>query len=58
VAKLSRWLGNRLALDGGAGRADRAVESTALVNGVRLHSVLEGDGPLVVLLHAWPKIWC
>jgi hypothetical protein len=34
------------------------VESTALVNGVRLHSVLEGDGPLVVLLHAWPKIWC
>jgi haloacetate dehalogenase len=31
--------------------------ATALVNGVRLHYLLEGDGPLVVLLHGWPQTW-
>ena len=31
----------------GAGRDNPAVESTAQVNGVRLHYVVEGDGPLV-----------
>ena len=33
------------------------MESTAQVNGVRLHYVVEGDGPLVVLLHGWPQTW-
>lgn len=26
-------------------------------NGVRLHTVVEGDGPLVVLLHGFPQCW-
>ena len=29
----------------------------AIVNGVRLHYVEEGDGPLVVLLHGFPEFW-
>jgi hypothetical protein len=29
------------------------MRDTALVNGVRLHYALEGDGPLVVLLVLW-----
>lgn len=28
---------------------------SALVNGVRLHYRIAGDGPLVVLLHGWPQ---
>ncbi len=31
--------------------------ATADVNGVRLHFVSEGEGPLVVLLHGWPQTW-
>ena len=27
------------------------------VNGVRLHCVIAGDGPLVVLLHGFPEFW-
>src|SRR5689334_3234348 len=26
-------------------------------NGVRLRAVVEGEGPLVVLLHGWPESW-
>jgi haloacetate dehalogenase len=44
-------------LDEGAARDNPVVESTAQVNGVRLHYVVEGDGPLVVLLHGWPQTW-
>ena len=29
----------------------------AVVNGVRLHYVAQGDGPLVVLLHGFPEFW-
>ncbi len=29
----------------------------AFVNGVKLHYVRAGDGPLVVLLHGWPQTW-
>ncbi|MCH8025455.1 MAG: alpha/beta hydrolase [Chloroflexi bacterium] len=29
----------------------------AVVNGVRLHYVEQGDGPLVVLLHGFPEFW-
>jgi epoxide hydrolase 4 len=32
-------------------------EGEALVNGVRLHYVEAGDGPLVVLLHGFPEFW-
>ena len=29
----------------------------AVVNGVRLHYVEAGQGPLVVLLHGFPEFW-
>jgi pimeloyl-ACP methyl ester carboxylesterase len=29
----------------------------AKVNGIRLHYVIQGSGPLVVLLHGWPQNW-
>lgn len=29
----------------------------AQVNGVRLHYVRQGSGPLVLLLHGWPQTW-
>jgi hypothetical protein len=35
----------------GRDRDNRGVTATAQVNGVRLHYALEGEGPLVVLLH-------
>jgi haloacetate dehalogenase len=30
---------------------------TARVNGIRMHYVVAGAGPLVVLLHGWPQTW-
>ena len=33
------------------------MRATAAVNGVRLHYLVEGEGPLVVLLHGWPQPW-
>lgn len=27
------------------------------VNGIRMHFVREGEGPLVILLHGWPETW-
>jgi len=40
----------------GIGRASMApVERDLEVNGVRLHCVVEGDGPLVLLLHGFPE---
>jgi pimeloyl-ACP methyl ester carboxylesterase len=30
---------------------------TARVNGIRLHYVIAGQGPPVVLLHGWPQTW-
>ena len=30
---------------------------TIKTNGVELRTVVEGDGPLVVLLHGWPQCW-
>ena len=29
----------------------------AIVDGVRLHYVEAGEGPLVVLLHGFPEFW-
>ena len=26
-------------------------------NGVTLETVVEGEGPLVILLHGWPQCW-
>ena len=26
-------------------------------SGIRLHTVVEGNGPLVILLHGWPQCW-
>lgn len=28
------------------------------VNGIRLRTVVEGQGPLVILVHGWPQCWC
>jgi epoxide hydrolase 4 len=41
----------------GTGAPEHWVHQTALVNGVRLHYVEAGDGPLVVLLHGFPEFW-
>ena len=30
---------------------------TVSANGIRIHYVAEGDGPLVVLCHGWPESW-
>ena len=30
---------------------------TIATNGVHLRTVVEGDGPLVILLHGWPQCW-
>src|SRR4051812_5284228 len=29
----------------------------ATVNGIRMHYVVQGSGPLVVLLHGFPEFW-
>lgn len=26
-------------------------------NGIRMHYVEQGEGPLVLLLHGWPECW-
>jgi len=30
---------------------------TASVNGIKMHYVIGGQGPPVVLLHGWPETW-
>lgn len=35
---------------------DRNIEMIE-TNGIRLETVVEGEGPLVVLLHGWPQTW-
>ena len=27
------------------------------VNGISLRAAVEGDGPLVILVHGWPELW-
>lgn len=34
-----------------------ATSNHARVNGVRLHYIAAGTGPLIVLLHGWPQTW-
>jgi pimeloyl-ACP methyl ester carboxylesterase len=36
--------------------ADRHFE-TIETNGVKLRCVVEGEGPLIILLHGWPQCW-
>ena len=36
--------------------ADRHFEIIE-TNGVKLRCVVEGDGPLIILLHGWPQCW-
>ena len=38
------------------GLADRNFE-TIHTNGVNLRCVVEGDGPLIILMHGWPQCW-
>jgi haloacetate dehalogenase len=33
------------------------AHAMARVNGVRIHYVVQGSGPLVMLLHGWPQTW-
>lgn len=33
------------------------AHAVAPVNGIRMHYVRDGQGPLVVLLHGWPQTW-
>src|SRR3954449_2631161 len=40
-----------------AATAERWAHREAVVNGVRLHYVEAGAGPLVVLLHGFPEFW-
>ena len=37
--------------------SDEITHDEAIVNGVRLHYVEAGDGPLVLLLHGFPEFW-
>lgn len=41
----------------GQGQAAKPEEGFAEVNGVRLHYVKQGTGPLVLLLHGFPECW-
>ncbi|ODS02470.1 alpha/beta hydrolase [Methyloceanibacter marginalis] len=36
---------------------DGAESKFAQVNGIRMHYVQMGEGPLLVLLHGWPQTW-
>ena len=38
------------------GLADRNFQ-TIHTNGVNLRCVVEGDGPLIILMHGWPQCW-
>ena len=38
------------------GLADRNFEIIH-TNGVNLRGVVEGDGPLIILMHGWPQCW-
>src|SRR5688500_6861812 len=38
-------------------RAQPWTHHEAVVNGVRLHYVEAGSGPLVILLHGFPEFW-
>src|SRR3954447_16345973 len=40
-----------------AATAERWAHREAVVNGLRLHYVEAGTGPLVVLLHGFPEFW-
>ena len=36
---------------------DTLQHGSAYVNGVRLHYVTQGEGPLLILLHGFPEFW-
>jgi pimeloyl-ACP methyl ester carboxylesterase len=36
---------------------DSWTHAMARVNGIRMHYVVQGSGPLVLLLHGWPQTW-
>jgi pimeloyl-ACP methyl ester carboxylesterase len=47
-----------LALSARAADLPKGAESQfAQVNGIRLHYVMMGEGPLLILLHGWPQTW-
>lgn len=33
------------------------AETTIPTNGINLNAVVEGDGPVVILVHGWPDLW-
>ena len=47
-----------LALSSQAADLPKGAESQfAQVNGIRMHYVKMGEGPLLILLHGWPQTW-
>ena len=36
---------------------DQWDHRTAVVNGINIHYVIQGQGPPVILLHGWPEFW-
>jgi pimeloyl-ACP methyl ester carboxylesterase len=36
---------------------DGIKHGTVTANGIRIHYVEAGDGPLVVMCHGWPESW-
>jgi pimeloyl-ACP methyl ester carboxylesterase len=34
-----------------------AESKYANINGIRMHYVIMGEGPLLILLHGWPQTW-
>jgi pimeloyl-ACP methyl ester carboxylesterase len=51
----------------GIAGCDRGIEEASMAdnftldlfdtNGIRLRAALEGEGPLVILVHGWPELW-
>ena len=45
------------ATDNAGSSAEGLIHNNAVTNGVRLHYVEQGEGPLVLLLHGFPEHW-
>jgi pimeloyl-ACP methyl ester carboxylesterase len=56
-AQTSRTVASDDPVSGPAAFDRRFQHKTATVNGIRMHYVVGGSGPVVVLLHGWPTTW-
>ena len=39
------------------GRYGKLAHAVTQVNGIRMHYVIQGSGPQLMLLHSWPQTW-